>query len=155
MVAKRDNSSKKQPTMAHYCWSPSDIISIVPEQYIEQLFIFRTLPWIILRYPNSKFSFSMSIVILTLQPILKLPQLWNAKYLGLSYSIILQIVWVVPSILSLIIQVTWPSGHMTIAAIFDNGKNSFLYKFWYVLKNQSVMVTSSVVCRYCYVIMKP
>ena len=33
-----------------------------------------------------------TIVTLTLQPILKLPLLWNAKYLGLSYPIILQIV---------------------------------------------------------------
>ena len=50
----------------------------------------------------------VSIVILTLQPILKLPPLCNVKHLGLSYPIILQIVWVVPSILSFIIQVTWP-----------------------------------------------
>ena len=34
------------------------------------------------------------------------------------------------------------TGHMTIAAILDNGKNSSLYKFWYVLKNPSVMVTA-------------
>ena len=32
------------------------------------------------------------IDILTLQPILKLPPLWDVNYLGLSYPIILQIV---------------------------------------------------------------
>ena len=31
----------------------------------------------------------------------------------------------------------------------------FLYKFWYVLKNQSVMLRSSVVCSFCYVIITP
>ena len=62
------------------------------------------------------------IVVLALQPILKLPPQWNAKYPDLS-SPILQ---VVPSILPFD-----HTGHMTIrshdhsatiAAIFDNGK---------------------------------
>ena len=56
-------------------------------------------------------------------------------------------------------------GHMTIrahdysttiAAIFDNRKKKLLsVYFGYVLKNQPVMVTSSVVCSYWYVIIKP
>ena len=33
-----------------------------------------------------------TIVVLTLQPILKLPLLWNVKYLEISIPIILQIV---------------------------------------------------------------
>ena len=37
------------------------------------------------------------IVVLTLQPILKLPPLWNVKYPELSFPIILYLVWVVPS----------------------------------------------------------
>ena len=65
------------------------------------------------------------IVVLALQPILKLPPQWNAKYPDLS-SPILQ---VVPSILPFD-----QTGHMTvrshdhsttIAAIFDNGKKNF------------------------------
>ena len=41
---------------------------------------------------------------------------------------------------------------LTIAAIFDCENKLLRNKFCYVLKNQSVMVTSSVVCSYCYVI---
>ena len=85
----------------------------------------------------------MTIVIITLQPILKLPPLWNANYLGLSYPIILQIVWVVPSILSSIIQVTWPAGHMTIAAIFDNGN---------LLISVKILVCSEKSACHCYII---
>ena len=63
----------------------------------------------------------ITIVVLTLQPILKFPLLWNVKYLEISIPIILQMVWVVPSILSI---VHIGQGHqltLTIAAIFDHG----------------------------------
>ena len=43
-----------------------------------------------LAFSDSK-NKKVAIVILTLQPILKLPPLLNVNYLGLSYPIILQI----------------------------------------------------------------
>ena len=79
----------------------------------------------------------------------------NTKYPDLS-SPILQVV--------LSILQFDHTGHMTIrshdhsttiAAIFDNGKKLLSVKIGCVLKNQPVMVTSSVVCSYCYVNLKP
>ena len=74
------------------------------------------------------------MVLLTWRPILEFPPLWNAKYLELSFPLILQIVWVVPSILSIDhigqgYQVT-----LTIAAIFDIGKKPLLKNFGVVSK---------------------
>ena len=91
----------------------------------------------------------------TLQPTLKLPPLRNVKYLKSSSLIILQIVCAVPSISSLIMQVTGLQVTLTIAAMFESGNKLLSLQIWYVLKNQSVMVTSSVVCSYCYVIITP
>ena len=54
-----------------------------------------------------------------------------------------------------ILQETGHQVTLTIEAIFDNGINSFMYKFWYVFINQSVMVTSLVVCSHCYVTITP
>mgnify|MGYP001796260895 CR=1 FL=1 len=57
-----------------------------------------------------------------LQSILKLPPIWNVKYPELSFPTILQIVSVVPSILS--IDYIIVQGHQVtltmIAAIFEN-----------------------------------
>ena len=71
---------------------------------------------------------------------------------GILSYIILQIVLVVLSILSFDHTVHRSSGDVEHSSSLKVEINFFLFKFWYVPKNQSVMVTSSVVCGYCYVI---
>ena len=70
------------------------------------------------------------IVVLALQPILKLPPQWNAKYLDLS-SPILQ---VVPSILpfdhTCHMTIRSHDHSTTIAAIFDSGKKTSFCLNW-------------------------
>ena len=61
-----------------------------------------------------------AIVVLTLQPILKLQLSWIVKYLEISIPIILQIVWIVPSILSIVHIGQDHQLTLTIAAIFDH-----------------------------------
>ena len=56
-----------------------------------------------------------------LQPIFKLPPIWNVKYPELSFPTILQIVSVVPSILSIDYIVQGHQVTLTKAATFESG----------------------------------